>query len=104
MSAPAVQLGALVMCNHGGIANPAAPYPRVFLSGQPMVTITSSYVVAGCSLSGSAPHCVTGQWLTGSVRVVAGGAPVVIMSGASVCVASGTPMLAMSAQQRVLMT
>jgi hypothetical protein len=47
---------------------------------------------------------VTGQWLTGAVRVLAGGVPVALMTGASTCVPSGTPMLPISAQQRALMT
>jgi hypothetical protein len=105
MPAPALHLGAVVTCSHVGTATPAAPFPRVLLSGQPAVTIASPYVIAGCALSGtSAPPCVTGQWLTGAVRVLAGGAPLATMAGTSTCVAPGTPMLPLSAQPRVLAT
>ena len=105
MPAPALHLGAVVMCSHAGQATPAAPFPRVLLSGQPIVTLSSPYVIAGCALTGTPnPPCVTGQWLSGAVRVLAGGVPLATMGGSSVCVAPGTPMLPVSAQPRVLVT
>jgi hypothetical protein len=102
--APALHLGAVVTCTHAGPATPVAPFPRVLLSGQPLVTIASPYAVTGCALSGSAPPCVTGQWLTGAVRVLAGGVPVATMVSTSSCIPTGTPMLPLSAQPRVLAT
>jgi hypothetical protein len=105
MAGPALHLGAVVMCSHAGTATPAAPFPRVLLSGQPVVTLSSPYVIAGCALTGTGvPFCATGQWLTGATRVLAGGVPVATMAGTSTCVASGTPMLPLSAQVRVLAT
>jgi len=104
MPAPALHLGAVVTCTHAGTAMPVAPFPRVLLSGQPAVTLASPYAIVGCALTGSAPPCVTGQWLTGAVRVLAGGVPLATMAGTSTCVAPGTPMLPLSAQPRVLAT
>jgi len=104
MPAPALHLGAVVTCTHAGTAMPVAPFPRVLLSGQPAVTLASPYAIVGCALTGSAPPCVTGQWLTGAVRVLAGGVPLATMAGTSTCVAPGTPMLPLSAQVRVLAT
>jgi hypothetical protein len=101
---PVLHLGAVVLCTHGGQATPAAPFPRVLLSGQPAVTLSSPYVIAGCGLTGSAPPCVTGQWLSGAVRVLAGGVPLATMAGTSTCVAPGTPLVPVSAQPRVLAT
>jgi hypothetical protein len=93
------------MCSHAGPATPTAPFPRVLVSGQPVVTLASPYVVTGCALTGTVvPPCVTGQWLTGAVRVLAGGVPVATMVGASTCIPTGTPMLPVSAQPRVLVT
>ncbi len=93
------------MCSHAGSAQAVAPFPRVLLSGQPAVTIASPYAVVGCALTGTpTPPCVTGQWLSGAVRVLAGGTPLATMTGASTCVPTGTPMLPMSAQPRVLAT
>jgi hypothetical protein len=103
--APALHLGAVVTCTHAGPATPVAPFPRVLLSGQPLVTIASPYAVTGCALTGTPnPPCVTGQWLTGAVRVLAGGVPVATMVGTSTCIPTGTPMLPLSAQPRVLAT
>jgi hypothetical protein len=82
-----------------------SPFPRVLLSGQPVVNISSPYAVTGCALTGtSTPPCVTGQWTTGSVRVLAGGVPVALMAGTSTCVPTGTPMLPMTSQIRVVVT
>jgi hypothetical protein len=103
--APALHLGAVVTCTHAGPATPVAPFPRVLLSGQPLVTIASQYAVTGCALTGTPnPPCVTGQWLTGAMRVLAGGVPVATMVGTSTCIPTGTPMLPLSAQPRVLAT
>jgi hypothetical protein len=93
------------MCSHAGPATPTTSFPRVLLSGQPVVTLASPYVVTGCALTGTTvPPCVTGQWLVGAVRVLAGGVPVATMVGASTCIPTGTPMLPVSAQPRVLVT
>lgn len=105
MPAPVLHLGAVVTCSHAGPAQPLSPFPRVLLSGQPAVTLASPYAVTGCALSASGtPPCVTGQWLAGAVRVVAGGAPVAVMTGSSTCIPTGTPLLPLSAQLRVLAT
>ena len=104
MPAPVLHLGAVVLCTHAGPATPVAPFPRVLVSGQPVVTLASPYAITGCALTGSAPPCVTGQWLSGAVRVLAGGQPLVTVAGASTAIAPGTPMLPVSFQVRVLAT
>ena len=105
MPAPALHLGAVVLCSHAGPATPVSPFPRVLLSGQPAVTLASPYAITGCALTGTpAPPCVTGQWISGAVRVLAGGVPVATIAGASTCVPTGTPMLPVFAQPRVLAT
>jgi hypothetical protein len=105
MPAPILHLGATVLCSHAGQATPLSPFPRVLLSGQPAVTLASPYAVAGCALaSTSTPPCVTGQWMVGATRVMAGGTPVVTMMGQSTCVPTGTPLMPVVAQTRVLAT
>jgi hypothetical protein len=75
------------------------------VSGQPVVTQTTPYAVSGCALTGTgAPPCVTAQWVSGAVRVLAGGTPVVIQTGQAVCAPSGTGLLPLVAQTRVLAT
>lgn len=105
MPGPVLHLGATVMCAHAGTAQPVSPFPRVTVSGQPVVTLASQYVIAGCALAGSGtPPCVTGQFVVGALRVTAGGAPVAIQSGSSVTTPTGSPMLPLVAQPRVVAT
>lgn len=105
MPAPALTLGSTVLCAHAGVATPAAPFPRVLLDGQPVVTLTSPYVIAGCALTGTgSPPCATGQMLVGAGRVLAGGAPIASLAGSSICVPTGQPMLALVGSARVLVT
>ena len=105
MPAPVLHLGATVMCAHAGQATPTNPVPRVLVSGQPVVTLVTQYVVVGCGLTGSgAPPCLTGQWVVGAVRVLAAGAPLATMAGSSVTTPTGTPMLPVVSQLRVLAT
>ncbi|AHY53304.1 hypothetical protein [Bradyrhizobium japonicum] len=105
MPAPVLHLGATVLCSHAGQATPVAPFPRVMLSGQPAVNLTSPYAIAACALTGTpTPPCVTAQMVMGAVRVMIGGAPAATMMGQSVCTPTGTPMLPVVAQTRVLAT
>lgn len=105
MPGPVVHLGATVTCSHAGPATPTAPFPRVLVSGQPVVTLASPYAVTGCALTGTgAPPCVTGQWVVGALRVLAGGAPLVVQSGTSITTPTGTPMLPLVVQPRVMAT
>ncbi|MFM0225687.1 hypothetical protein [Paraburkholderia dipogonis] len=98
-----VHLGATVMCSHGGQATPTAPFARVLVSGYPVVTLAAPCVIAGCSMpppaAGNGP-CVSGQWLTGSTRVLAGGQPLIVQSSSSVCAPTGTPMMVTVTQTR----
>ena len=105
MPAPILHLGATGMCMHAGSAQPVAAFPRVTVSGQPVVTLASPYVVAGCALTvTTAPPCVTASWMVGATRVLAGGQPVLTMAGVSLCAPSGTPLQALVAQTRALAT
>jgi hypothetical protein len=104
MAGYAVQLGATVICAHAGQAMPTTPNPRVLLGNQPVITVTSPWAVAGCGLTGSAPPCVTAQFVVGATRVLAGGAPVVVQSGTSICTPTGTPLQVLVTQLRVTAT
>jgi hypothetical protein len=97
-----VHEGATVTCMHGGQAQPTAPFPRVTVGGQAVVTQAGPYAVAGCGLTGTpAPPCVTAQWLTASTRVTGGGAPLVLQDSQSICSASGTKLQIVLTQLRV---
>jgi hypothetical protein len=92
-----------VMCVHGGKAAPTAPFPRVKVAGQPVVTQTAPWTVAGCPFTaGTTPMpCVTAQWTVAATRVKAGGAPVLLQSGQAVCVPNGTGVVVSATQPRV---
>lgn len=98
-----LHVGATVMCSHAGQAQPTAPNPRVMVSGQPVVTQSCTYTIAGCPFTvGISPvPCVTGQWITAATRVMAGSMPVVLQDSQSVCAPNGTPMTIVATQTRV---
>ena len=98
-----LQVGATVLCAHGGQAQPTVPMPRVLLGGQPAVTQPAPYVVAGCSFvppAGNGP-CVTAHWVVGATRVLAGGQPVLLQDSQAICVPTGTPLTVVVTQVRV---
>ncbi len=104
MPGPILHLGATLTCSHGGQANPAAPFPRVTVSGQPVVTQAAPWVIAGCGFvppGGNGP-CITGNFIVAARRVLAGGQPVVLMDSVSTCAPTGTPMIPIQAQTRVI--
>jgi hypothetical protein len=107
MPAPLLHLGATVMCLHSGQATPISPNPRVTLSGQPVVTIVSPYVIAGCLLppppAANGP-CITGQFLVAAVRVTVASTPVLLLNSQGICAPTGVPLVPVSAQPRVLGT
>lgn len=104
MPGPLLHVGASVLCAHGGTATPTTPNPRVLLGGQPSVTLTTPYVIAGCPFTtGTNPMpCVTGQWLVAATRVFSSGQPLVLLDSQSICTPNGTPMMPVMAQSRVI--
>ena len=99
-----LHLGATVMCSHAGQATPTVVNPRVTVSGQPIVMITSPYVVAGCVLpppTAANGPCVTAQFVTAATRITSNGQPVLLFDSQAVCVPTGTPLLVATAQTRV---
>jgi hypothetical protein len=99
-----LHLGATVMCSHAGQATPVAPNPRVLVSGQPTVALTSPYAVTGCTLPpppGANGPCVTAQYTTSSTRVFSSGVPLLLIDSQAVCAPTGTPLIASVTQTRV---
>jgi hypothetical protein len=100
-----LHLGATVMCSHLGQATPVAPNPRVLVSGQPSVQLTSMYAIAGCALPppivANGP-CVTAQYTTSATRVFSNLVPLLLIDSMAICVPTGTPLIAAVTQTRVL--
>jgi hypothetical protein len=98
-----LHVGATVMCMHGGQAQPMVPNPRVTVGGQPIVTQSTTYTIAGCPFvpPGGTGPCVTAQWITGAVRVTAGGVPVLLKDSQATCVPTATGLNIVVTQIRV---
>jgi hypothetical protein len=99
-----LHVGATVLCAHAGQAQPTAPNPRVTVSGQPIVTLPTPYVVAGCTLppppAANGP-CVTAQWVSAATRITANGQPVLLQDSQAICAPTGTPLQVTVTQTRV---
>ena len=103
MPGPLLHLGATVLCAHGGTAMPTAANARVLVGGQPTVTMTAPYTIAGCPFAPATPlPCVTGQWVVAATRVFSNGQPLVLMDSQAICVPNGTPLLPVSVQTRAI--
>lgn len=98
---------AMVKCAHAGMATPMMTFPKVLVSGQPIVLITSPYQVAGCAMppppAGNGP-CLTGMFTIGSTKVLANGIPVLLQDSQALCVPTGTPLLVSLTQTKVMGT
>jgi hypothetical protein len=91
---------------HGGQAQPVGPNPRVLVSGMPVSTLATPYVVAGCPFvpPGCNGPCVSAQWVVGATRVLVAGAPLVVQGAQAICVPTGTGLIVLTTQPRVMAT
>ena len=105
MPGPLLHVGATVLCAHGGQATPVKPEPSVLINGQPVVTASSPYAIAGCSLpaptAGNGP-CATAQFTSAATRVTVLGQPVLLQDSQATCAPTGTPVTAPQVQKRVV--
>lgn len=88
--------GAVVLCSHGGEAQPTVPLSRVRLSGAPAIGEATAYLVTGCT---HAPPCVTAFWTSAARRVRSIGVPLVLADSTAVCVPNGTGIVVASPGQ-----
>lgn len=99
-----IQVGAQVMCAHGGQAQATVPYPRVLLGGQPAVQQAAPWMIAGCAFppppAGNGP-CLTAMWTSGTTKVIGGGMPLLFQSSQAQCVPTGTPAMVVVTQMKV---
>jgi hypothetical protein len=95
--------GAVVLCAHGGQAEPTSPNPRVLVMGMPVTMVPIPYAVAGCpwNIIGVPMPCVTAMWIMGSIRVTSMGLPLLLMDSQAICIPNGTPTVIVEAQTRV---
>lgn len=98
-----LHVGATVLCSHAGQAQATVPNPRVTVSGQPTIAMTSPFVVAGCALppppAANGP-CVSAQFTTAATRITSNGQPLLLLDSQALCVPTGTPLLITVTQTR----
>ncbi|WP_326751205.1 DUF4280 domain-containing protein [Streptomyces hirsutus] len=105
MPGPILHQGATVQCPHGGRAEPSSAFTRVLVGGLPVTVQPVPYLVTGCALApppAANGPCATAAWSTASLRVLAGGAPVLLADSRATTVPSGTPLAVAAVQQRVV--
>jgi hypothetical protein len=99
-----LQVGATLVCAHGGQAQPVATNPRVKVMGQPVVAQPIAYAITGCPNppppTGTGP-CLTAQWVRGALRVRSMGQPLLLQDGQALCTPTGTPLTVVLTQTRV---
>ena len=99
-----LHIGAVVLCEHAGDAQPVVVNPRVQVSGQPITMQSSIYTVAGCTLPpppiANGP-CVTCTWVMAAERVMANGIPVLLQDSIAICEPTGTGVEVVYSQVRV---
>jgi hypothetical protein len=114
----ALHVNAGCQCTHAAPATIIPAQARVLVSGQPVATMASQIVVAGCPFQippppGPKPQpCVTIKWLMPSARVLVGGVPAMLLpapgSGPGLCLSAeqipqGPPIVS-AVQPRVIAT
>ncbi len=86
-----VHVGASANCPHMGQVTFTTTNARVLVSGQPLITVTDMFTVAGCPFqipfgAGTKPQpCVTGKWLAPSTRILVNGQPAILQASTGLC-------------------
>ena len=73
---------AVCQCTHAAPTTIVPTQARVLVSGQPVATMTSQIMVAGCPFTLPLPKpqpCITVKWLMPSVRVLVLGQPAMLV-------------------------
>jgi len=111
MAGPILHAGAVAQCVHGGMLTIIVASPRVMLGGMPAATIADQGMVAGCAFTvppGKPQPCLTTQWIVGTARVLADGAPLItvppIATTLSADMIPAGPPIVTSVQTRVIAT
>ncbi len=83
-----MHVGATAICPHGGQVSTISANARVLVGGQPVATLSDTYLVAGCAFTvppGKPQPCVKVQWLVPAARVLVGGQPAVLQTSTGLC-------------------
>lgn len=80
-------VGATAICPHAGQISTISSNTRVQVSGQPVATLSDTFLVAGCAfnVSSKPSPCIKVQWLAPATRVLVNGQPVILNTSAGLC-------------------
>lgn len=102
MTAAVLDRTSILLCAHGGTAQPTAPAERVRIAGSPVLTMASGGVVSGCSLGpAQGGPCTTVRFLTGAQRVSSVGAALLVRTSICLSTTNAAPVTAVGVQSRV---
>jgi hypothetical protein len=82
-----LHVGALVQCSHAAPVSAISSNTRVLVNGLPVVTISDTFLVAGCPfIVALVPQpCVRVQWLVPASRVLVNGQPALLQTSTGLC-------------------
>ena len=91
MAAPIIDLGAQMMCPHGGLASPVTTNSRVLVNGSPALLVGDRFPIGGCPVQappdgGDPQPCTEIVWSAPSTRVLVNGVPVLLASSTGPCI------------------
>jgi hypothetical protein len=101
-----VHVGASAMCPHGGQVSAITSNTKVFVSQQPVVTQSDTFLVSGCPFApgGVAQPCIEVQWTVPATRVTVNGQPTILFDSVGLCLnpeqAPQGPPIVVSTQTR----
>ena len=105
-----LHVGMVAMCPHGGQVSAIPSNSQVTVAGQPVVTMSDVFPIAGCPFFlGVPPHpCVLIKWIVPASRVTVNGQPVLLSASVGLCQAAdqtpqGPPNI-ITTQTRVIAT
>lgn len=82
-----LHVGAVVQCTHAAPSVTTPSAPRVFVSGQPVATVSNVWSVTGCPFqipvgAGTVPQpCISVRWAMPSGRILVGGSAALLQPG-----------------------
>jgi hypothetical protein len=96
-------VSSLIQCPHGGIATVVTSNTQVLAGGLPVLLSTDVFTIVGCALaaSGSAPPCVSVEWIVPALQNSVEGQFVLTTDSVGICVGSGVPPIVTATQESV---
>lgn len=81
-----LHVGATAICPHGGQVSAITSNARVSVSGQMVVTVVDTFLIAGCVFNPGIPQpCITVKWVVPASRVFVNGQPVLLANSVGLC-------------------